>query len=65
MLSIVHLKSKARKVESVENSGNRICLEIHDKVGTACYVFTLFKPHHKQHYYRTASFLYLDPTSPR
>ena len=29
-----------------------------------CYVFTLFKPHHKQRYYRTASFLYRDPTSP-
>ena len=35
MLSIAHLKSEARKVKSVENSGNRICLEIHDEVGTA------------------------------
>ena len=29
-----------------------------------CYVFTLSRPHHKQHYYRTASFLFHDPTSP-
>ena len=29
-----------------------------------CYVFTLTKLHHKQHYYWTASFLYRDPTSP-
>ena len=29
-----------------------------------CYVFTLTVLHHKQHYYRTASFLYCDPTTP-
>ena len=31
---------------------------------TECDVFTLTELHHKQHYYRTASFLYRDPTSP-
>ena len=30
----------------------------------SCYVFTLTVLYHKQHYYRTASFLYHDPTSP-
>ena len=29
-----------------------------------CYVFALTIFHHKQHYYWTASFLYLDPISP-
>ena len=40
-------------------------VRVKDVYSACCYVFTLFEPHHKQHYYRTASFLYLDPTSPR
>ena len=41
---------------------NKVALE--RDLREECYVFTLTRLHHKQHYYRTASFLYRDPTSP-